>query len=485
MSHQTIRVPFPPAVMLTLVLTILLLYAAYVLAPGFIEGPVMLIGALMMVVVAFSSIELTLCLLILSTLLSPELTFGGGTNSQLESGAVSTTQSRGITLRLDDILLTLVCVTWMFRLAIFKELGVVRRTPINQPIALYWLATLFATLIGMFEGRVGIYGIFFIVKYLEFFVLFYMVINHVHDQNAIKCYLVIMLITCVLASLVGLAQIPSGRRVSAPFEGELGEPNSFGGYLVLMFSVVLGMLLHVKKGKQRALLLFPMAIILAALAFTESRSSYLSFGVAIMFFMFLSKNKRLLFVGCLAGIVIVPVVLPQNVIDRVMFTFNQAHQSGQLAVGGMKIDTSTSERLKSWGNVLTIYFPERPLLGVGVTGGAFLDAQYPRVLLETGMIGLFLFLWFLQRVWVVLRQCYDEIKDPMINGASLGATCGLAGLWVHGIGANTFMIVRIMEPFMILIALLMGALFLERERRAKESEQNSLQSDASQQVLLR
>ncbi len=471
--------------MLTLVLTILLLYAAYVLAPDLIRGPIALLGGLMMIVVAFSSIELTLYLLILSTLLSPELTFGGATEAQLASGMVNTTESRGITLRLDDILLTLVCVTWMFRMAIFKELGVIRETPINQPIAWYWLAALFATIIGMFAGRVGGYGFFFIIKYLEYFVLFYMIINHLHDEDTIKRYLLIMLITCVLASLAGIAQIPSGARVSAPFEGELGEPNTFGGYLVLMFSVVLGMFLHAGKGRRWYLLLFSMGIILVPLAFTESRSSYLSFSVVILVFIFLSQNKRLLIASCLVGMVLLPFVLPQNVIDRVMFTFNQTKQQGQLSVGGLKIDTSTTERLKSWESVLTKYFPEHPLVGVGVTGGPFLDAQYPRVLLETGMFGLFLFLWFLRRVWVLLRQCYDEIKDPMLKGASLGAICGFAGLLVHAVGANTFIIIRIMEPFMILIGLLMAALFLERERVAKENKQNSLQSDVSEQVLIR
>jgi len=471
--------------MLTLVLTILLLYAAYVLAPGLVRGPILIIGGLMMLVVAFSSIELTLYLLILSTLLSPELTFGGATQAQLASGMVNTTESRGVTLRLDDILLTLVCVTWMFRMAIFKELGTVRTTPINQPIAWYWLVALFATIIGVFAGRVGGYGFFFVIKYLEFFVLFYMIINHLHDEDTIKRYLMMMLITCILASLAGIAQIPSGARVSAPFEGELGEPNSFGGYLVFMFSVVLGIFLQVGKGRRWYLLLFCMGVILVPLAFTESRSSYLSFIVVILFFIFLSKNKRLLIAGCLVAVVTLPFVLPQNVVDRVMFTFNQAEQRGQLAVGGMKIDTSTTERLKSWNHVLTKYFPEHPLLGVGVTGGPFLDAQYPRVLLETGMMGLFLFLWFLRRVWVLLRQCYDEIKDPILNGASLGAICGFAGLLVHAIGANTFIIVRIMEPFMILIGLLVAALFIQRERVVKENEQNLLQSDVSKQVLIR
>ncbi len=469
--------------MLTLVLTILLLSAAYVLAPGLIKTPVMVIGGLMMVIVAFTSIELTLYLLILSTLLSPELTFGGGSEADLASGAIKTTESRGITLRLDDLLLTLVCVTWLFRMAIFKELGTLRETPINQPIAMYWGVTLFSTLIALFAGRVGLYGLFFIIKYLEYFVLFYMIINHLHDQDSIKRYLFIMIVTCVIASLAGIIQIPSGARVSAPFEGELGEPNTFGGYLVFMFSVVLGMFLHTDKSKRWYTLLIIMGIILVPLAFTESRSSYLALGVSILFFIFLSKNKRLLIAGCLVASVLLPFVLPQNVVNRVMFTFNQSEQSGQLDVGGVKIDTSTTERLKSWDTVLTKYFPEYPVLGVGVTGGPFLDAQYPRVLLESGMLGLLLFLWFLKRIWDLLRQCYNEIEDTSLRGASLGALCGFAGLMAHAIGANTFIIVRIMEPFMILIGLLMVSLFIQREKEQK-NKQNRLQSADASQVLV-
>lgn len=458
------KVPFPPVVVLTLLLSILLLAAAYMFDPSLVKGPMMLLGAAMMLVVSFTSVELTLYLLVLSTLLSPELTFGGHSEADLAMGKVDTTESRGVTLRLDDILLTLVCLTWMFRMALRKEVGIVRETPINQAMMWYWFVTFFSTLLAMFSGKVGMYGLFFVIKYLEYFVLFFMIINHVHDKDTIKRFLWVMLITCIIASLAGIAQIPGGGRVSAPFEGEMGEPNTFGGYLVLMFSVTLGIFLYTARGRRWYWLLISMGIMLVPLAFTESRSSYLSFVVAIFAFLVISKKKRFLMVACMTGIMLLPFVLPKSIINRVMFTFNQAHQQGQLAVGGMNIDTSTTERLRSWQNVITRYFPEHPFLGVGVTGGPFLDAQYPRVLLETGMVGLVLFLWLLQRIWVLLRQGYEQIEDEVLKGASLGTLCGFAGLLVHAIGANTFIIVRIMEPLMILLALLMAALLLERNR---------------------
>ena len=441
----------------------MLLYAAFLVAPDTVRMPILILAALMVALVAFSSVELTLYLLILSTLLSPQLRFGGATAAQMAAEHISTTASRGITLRVDDLLLILISLTWLFRMAIFKGLGTVRKTPINSPIGWYWLASAFATLVGYYAGRVGMYGFFFVVKYLEYFVLFYMIVNQIHDEQAIRRYIKVMLFTCLVVSIVGIAQIPSGTRVSAPFEGTDGDPNTFGGYLVLMFSVVLGIFLQVQDRARRFRLAVLGCIILVPLAFTESRSSYLAFMVAIGMFMLFARQKRLLIIVSLVGLTLVPVVLPQNVIQRVMYTFDQARESGQIAVGGIHLDTSTSARLRSWEHVLKHDFPRHPLIGVGVTGGEFMDAQYARVLSETGIIGLVLFVWFLRRVWVLLRRCYDRLQDPVLKGTALGTLCGYGGLLFHAIGTNSFIIVRIMEPFMILLGLLMAAMLVEQD----------------------
>ncbi len=456
--------------LITLLLVSLLLAAVSVIAPDIIRIPALILGGLMVIIVAFSSVELTLYLLILSTLLSPELTFGGASEAQLAAGLVNTTMSRGVTLRLDDMILTLASLTWLFRMAVFKELGTVRRTPLNKPIAAYWLVSAFATLIGFYAGRVGVYGFFFVIKYLEYFVLFYMIVNHIHDEESIKRYIRVMLFTCFVASLVGIAQIPAGGRVSAPFEGAEGEPNSFGGYLVLLFSITLGIFLYVKDRAQRTRMAALGVIILVPLAYTESRASYLAFVVSILLFIVFAKQKRTMFAIALVGGLIAAVAMPQKVVQRVMFTFDQAREYGQLRAAGIRIDTSTSARLFSWGRVLYHDFPRHPMLGLGVTGGEFMDAQYPRVLSETGMIGLAMFIWFLRQVWVLLRQGYKRLDDPVIKGAALGTLCGYGGLLFHALGANSFIIVRIMEPFMILLGLILAAMLLEQDAAGARGE---------------
>ena len=451
--------------MLTLALTTLLLLAAYLIAPATARIALLVAAGFMLMLVSFTSVELTLYLLILSTLLSPELQFGGG-ESALVQGQVSTTESRGVTVRLDDLILTVTCLTWLFRMAIVTGLGVVRKTPINQPVAVYLLITTLATVAGFGADRVHMYGFFFVLKYLEYFVLFYMIINQVNDEAAVKRYITVMLFTCLVASLVGIAQIPTGERVSAPFEGQVGEPNTFGGYLVLMFSVTLGMFLHEPDVRLRRRLILLTGIILVPLAFTESRSSYLALVASMGFFLIFSEKKRFVVVSCIVGLMLAPFLLPGNVIQRVTYTFEQTREAGQIALGGgVHLDTSTSARLRSWQLALERDFFSHPVIGVGVTGGEFMDAQYPRVLSETGVLGLLAFLWLLRRIWVILRRCYREIGDRRIKGAALGTLCGFGGLLFHALGSNSFIIVRIMEPLMILIALMFAALLAEHPER--------------------
>jgi hypothetical protein len=50
---------------------------------------------------------------------------------------------------------------------------------------------------------------------------------------------------------------------------------------------------------------------------------------------------------------------------------------------------------------------------------------------------------------------YKKVQSSLFKGISLGYIAGLIGLLVHGIGTNTFIIVRIMEPFWFLTGMVM------------------------------
>ena len=57
---------------------------------------------------------------------------------------------------------------------------------------------------------------------------------------------------------------------------------------------------------------------------------------------------------------------------------------------------------------------------------------------------------------------YRTTTDPLFAGLSIGLISGLTGLLVHAVGTNTFVIVRIMEPFWLLAGLVVSCAKLEQ-----------------------
>ncbi len=412
--------------------------------------PLALVVGLLAVVLfaAVANNELALYLLIFSMLLGPQLLAG-----ELGSGGVL---GRGLTFRLDDVLLGIVGLAWLAKTALYKELGPIFRTPLNWPIVAYSAAALMATGLGMVAGRVRVLGgSLFVLKYIQYFVIYFMVANNLRERRQFSRFLLALLATAAVTSFIAILQIPSGVRVSAPFEGPAGEPNTFGGYLVLILSLVGGLYLTAESLRHRMALGALAVLITVPLLFTLSRSSYLALGPLAAALFVWSDRKRLLG-GLLAlALLIVPLATPRVVLDRILYTVMQPADPGQIHALGFRLDTSTSDRLRSWSTAIVEDWPKHPLFGFGVTGYRFLDAQYPRVLVETGIVGLLAFLWLQASLFRRARAILRDTRDPLYRGVTLGLLAGFVALVTHAIGANTFVIVRIMEPFWFLTGMVM------------------------------
>ena len=180
-------------------------------------------------------------------------------------------------------------------------------------------------------------------------------------------------------------------------------------------------------------------------------------------------KRKVVVVGLISIVLILsPLLLPKSVKDRVLFTFTQPEEAGQVMIGDVHLDTSTSARLVSWRDALKDW-TRYPILGYGVTGYLFVDAQYPRVLTETGIIGFFVFMYLL---YSILKMCLNNLKVLKNNeykGICLGFLAGYIGLLIHALGANTFIIVRIMEPFWFFVGIMAVLPMLQRQQDASET----------------
>jgi len=157
-------------------------------------------------IVSFLNPEAALYILIFSMLLGPEIMVG-----KLGGGAPL---GRGVTFRLDDFLLIIIGFSWFIRSAIYKELGLFLRTPLNASILFYTLSYIIATGWGVMAGRVKFLGgFFFLLKYIEYFIVYFMVVNHIHTLKQAKRFVFCALLACFIVSLYGMYQIPLGERV--------------------------------------------------------------------------------------------------------------------------------------------------------------------------------------------------------------------------------------------------------------------------------
>jgi O-antigen ligase len=420
-------------------------------------------GGVIIFVLSFVSTQIALYILIFSMLLSPEFIVGGTEGATL---------GRGITLRVDDFLVAVIGFSWLARMAINKDLGLFLRTPLNRPIAYYILVCVASTLLGALFGRLDLKtGFLFVMKYFEYVVIYFMVANYFKDRAQLKSFVWALLLTCLIVSVVSMTQISEGGRISAPFEGKVGEPNTYGGYLVFMMSIATGLALMEESFRKRIMAFILVILFSIPLLYTQSRSSYLAAIPAVLSFLWLSKRKQWIPPALLLVALLLPFMAPKVTKDRVSYTFTQGvGRPDVVTVAGVQLDTSTSARILSWEEAIND-LAQHPVLGFGVTGYRFVDAQYVRVAAETGFLGLLIFLLLL---YTILRESYRVFKvshDPFDKGLAIGFLAGFTGLLFHAIGSNTFIIVRIMEPFWFIAAMVMMIPSLERDRKGEVAEE--------------
>ena len=421
------------------------------------DSPLLIGAALVLFVLAFVRTEFALYLMVFSMLLSPEITTSYG----------GLAERRDVTLRTEDFVLLIIGFSWLAKTAVNKELGLVAKTPLNRPIVAYIAVNMMATLLGYLMGSVKTAaGYLYVLKYIEYFVVYFMVVNNLRDRAHSRRLLAAAMVTAVVVSIIGLTQIPSGERVSAPFEGEAGEPNTFGGYLLFMMAIAGGIALETTSLSVRARFAALVGLMAVPFVFTLSRASYLGILPAYAALLALTTRRRVLIALLLLVVVCSPMLLliaPASVTNRILYTFQPEANQPTVRLGKVGLDPSTSARILSLRQALLGWL-ERPVLGFDVTGFGFMDAQYARVLVETGIVGLLCFIWLLWSVIRAARAAHLKMVDPLDRGLAMGFIAGTFGLLAHAIGSNTFIVIRIMEPFWLFAGIvLMLPVFVREE----------------------
>ncbi|RMH56063.1 MAG: hypothetical protein D6679_10060 [Candidatus Hydrogenedentota bacterium] len=375
---------------------------------------------------------------------------------------------REVVIRIDDIMIILVSAAWFAQVAVYGKLETLVSSPLNRPILWFSFLTIVSTARGVFAGSVphAPTAFFYVLKFLEFFLLYFLVLNTVNSEEQVKrimsAYLLTLVIVVAWATWTAVITKQYGR-ATTPFETE-EEPGTLGGYLLFSFALCFGLLNYVPNIIQKIFYFLMMVAIVPPFLYTLSRGSYMAFFPMFLTILFLSRRKAipLFFLIILAASI---PWLPSATRERVEYTFQNRVQyvRGETPVGFKEqLDPSSAARLQRYKGVVR-QWKYKPLLGQGVTGVGFVDSQIVRVLGELGILGLLTLIWLFRNLFQTAVRLYRALPVGYMKGLVLGMIAGSVGLIFHGATANTFIVVRIAGPFWVLTGLVMVIERIHRE----------------------
>lgn len=303
--------------------------------------------------------------------------------------------------------------------------------------------------------------------YLVFFSFYFVIINTVETKKQLFSILKVFVISGAIVSVYGILQYIFGWNTQNAWIDEemfedatmrvystLENPNVLGEYLLLLLPVASVFMIKLEwKNLSKWTYGGIFALCALCLILTQSRGCWLGFLLACAVFVTFYKGKLWALVPF--GILLLPFILPQTIIDRIM------------SIGDMG-DSSTSYRVFIWygtTEMLRKYF----LGGIGMGEGAFRKI-YPfygyntivaphshnlflQLTVEAGIGALIL---FLSAMVIFIKDsvkiCVNNIKNSYEYLISLALASGILGFLLQSMFDYTFYNYRVMAIFIMYLA---------------------------------
>ena len=445
-AESRIEAPFLAAFMVLCAMVLLLVHLRF--------QHYALTVALAVTMIAFGAtvvrVDLGVAILVVVMLMAPEIDLAGKATSE-----------HTLNIRYDDVLIVVIFFGVLVKTAFDGRGAFWRPNPLNGPIVLHYLVCIMATLLAV-RANLGAWdrrnAFFVILKMAEYYMVFLLTANALNTLRDVRRQLTLFFAVAAFLSLYAMISAEPGERIGTPFQPQGPEPNTMGGYLIVVMSVAIGLMTQAPHWRQRALFLALMMSAFLPFLFTLSRASY--FGALVAFVTLGALGRKWYLLAAVAlTLALSPVIMPEAVKERVNYTFQRGEGEPIVIAGrptGLQVDKSTYERIYVCEKVKFILHVA-PWFGGGVGWGKILDSQYARVIMETGLIGLAAFVFLQWRLFRTCRETYRWSRVWMARGLGLGMAAATAGLVAHSFGTISFLIVRIMEPYWLLMALVVVA----------------------------
>lgn len=336
---------------------------------------------------------------------------------------------------------------------------------INKYIYIYTGVYLFATFASV-TVRGSLFGGLLSICFVLFSIV---IINSVESKRQVKILLFLMVCGGVLVAFYGFYQYMfqdkfGGLWVDTEmFEGmfrvysTFANPNVLGEYLLLIIPLTVACFFITKPLIIKLFYLGATGAMLLCLILTYSRGCYIGILVAAIIFLVL-LDKRFIFLGIL-GLLLMPFVLPETILNRFM------------SIGNME-DSSTSYRVYIWMGTIAMlkdywfsgvgpgqaaYNLVYPVYGYNGISAPHAHNTYLQIMCDSGIIGIFAFFVIIYQYFKALFCSYLKEIDKTARILTISAMSAVSGFLVQSLFDYTFYNYRVMLLFWAVIG--MGIVF--------------------------
>lgn len=286
----------------------------------------------------------------------------------------------------------------------------------------------------------SIYGVFLLAKAI---LLYFYIINNVTTKKKLIVIVNVLIIIFAVQATIGVLQKINKHSIGLYFFGErkmsfdedldrirgtLGFPNMYGTFLAFLFPMVISMIIYTRNKLKRALYLIFATIGIAALYLSLSRQSWLGFSFSILVMVFLLIRRTKLDLSKITPVLIVILLIicfGAIFWDKIMLRLNTGGQG---------------EYRLLMINIALQILQSHPILGVGLFNYQFhsfsifsfwqpVHNTYLRLACETGLPGLFFYLWFLLLLFKDLLTAF-KFNDKLLSFVALGLIGGFTAFCV-------------------------------------------------------
>lgn len=289
------------------------------------------------------------------------------------------------------------------------------------------------------------------------------------SERTLKHLLVAVYLSLGIPALVGAYQVATktGFHVSASFSrvrGTFDHPNPFSIYLTMLIVMGVALVLKVERRSVKLLLFGAIGLCGVFLLLTYTRSAWIAMIAGLLVVAFY-EGKRLFPIMGFA--VVLVVMLVPSVAMRFSDLSTETTQSG--AAGN-----SLVWRFEYWQQALQL--SENPVVGAGLrTVQASTDVSkephndFIRVYVETGLIGLSAYLWFLFSLGRSARRAIRNTRRPLEHSVAVGFAGCLASFLLLSLVSNVISQLVILWYFLAFAVAAAAAPRLERKAVSLEA----------------